>query len=107
MISLNKSKDISVTEQCSLLDLNRSSIYYQPVPAFNEEELKILDKMDEIFTERPFYGYRRVYLELLDQGYFVGRDRVLKYMRVLGLETFYPRKRKTSIPAKGHKIYPL
>ena len=106
MISLNKLKDISVTEQCKLLDLNRSSVYYQSVPVFKEEELKILDKMDEIFTERPFYGYRRVHLDLLDQGYLVGRDRVLKYMRVLGLETFYPRKRKTSIPAKGHKIYP-
>lgn len=103
---MDRSAEISVTEQCKLLDLNRSSVYYQPAPAFSEEGLKILDKMDEIFTDKPFYGYRRVYLDLVNEGYKVGRDRVLKYMRVLGLETFYPRKRKTTIPAKGHKIYP-
>ena len=97
---------ISLVEQCELLDLNRSSIYYQPQPAFSKEELAILNKMDSIFTDYPFYGYRRVYLELLDQGFLVGRDRVLKYMRVLGLETFYPRKRRTTIPNKEHKIYP-
>jgi len=103
---LNKSAKVSIAEQCELLNLNRSSVYYQPELAFDEYELNILNQMDEIFTDKPFYGYRRVYLELLKQGFEVGRDRVLKYMRVLGLETFYPRKRRTTIPGKGHKIYP-
>ena len=103
---MNKSAKVSIAEQCELLNLNRSSVYYQPELAFDEYELNILNQMDEIFTDKPFYGYRRVYLELLKQGFEVGRDRVLKYMRVLGLETFYPRKRRTTIPGKGHKIYP-
>jgi len=66
-----------------LLDLSRSSIYYEPEPLFSDEQLAILNQMDEIFTDKPFYGYRRVYLDLIDQGFIVGRDRVLKYMRVL------------------------
>ncbi|MFH1576781.1 MAG: IS3 family transposase [Candidatus Margulisiibacteriota bacterium] len=103
---MNKSAKISVTEQCELLDLNRSSVYYEAEPLFSNEQLAILNQMDRIFTDKPFYGYRRVYLDLIEQGFIVGRDRVLKYMRVLGLETFYPRKRKTTIPGKGHKIYP-
>ena len=106
MITLGKANELSIVEQCRLLGLNRGSVYYEPKVAFSEDELKILNKMDEIFTEKPFYGYRRIYLDLLSQDLAVGRDRVLKYMRVLGLETFYPKKRKTTIPAKGHKIYP-
>jgi putative transposase len=106
MIALGKPTNLSIVEQCQLLDLNRGSVYYEPRAAFSDEEFNILNKMDELFTEKPFYGYRRVYLDLQSLGFTIGRDRVLKYMRVLGLETFYPRKRKTTIPAQGHKIYP-
>ena len=75
MISLDKSAEISVTKQCKLLDLNRASVYYQPVATFSGGELKILGKMDEIFTEKPFYGYRRVYLDLINQGcQFTSKD---------------------------------
>jgi len=103
---MSKSDKISIAERCKLLDVNRSSVYYQPQPAFDDAGLTILNRMDEIFTEYPFYGYRRIYLELLAQQFAIGRDRVLKYMRVLGLETFYPRKKRTTILNQEHKKYP-
>lgn len=62
--------------------------------------------MDELFTEYPFYGYRKMYNQLKNEGMFVGKDKVLKYMRVLGLETFYPEKKNLSSPNKENKIYP-
>jgi len=62
--------------------------------------------MDELFTEYPFYGYRKMYNKLKNEGIFVGKDKVLKYMRVLGLETFYPKKKNLSSSNKENKIYP-
>ena len=61
--------------------------------------------MDEIYTKYPFYGYRRQYLELIKEQFSIGMERVRKYMRILDLETFYPKK-KTTIANKKHKIYP-
>ncbi len=88
-----------------MLSLSRSGIYYDCQPSYDDEDLRILNRMDEIFTAYPFFGHRRVWDTLLDEQYDIGRDRVLKYMKVLGLETFYPKK-KTSIADKQHKIYP-
>lgn len=96
---------MSIREQSEILSLNRSSLYYQAKPEFDEQDLRILHRMDKIFTDCPFYGHRRVWQDLLQEKYEIGRDRVLRYMHVLGLEPFYPKK-KTSIPDKEHKIYP-
>jgi putative transposase len=97
-------KIFSVREQCDFIELSRSSMYYNPVPAFSDEDLIILNKMDEIFTEKPFYGHRKIWKSLNRLGYSIGKDRVNKYMKILGLEVFYP-KPKTSIQNKEHKIY--
>lgn len=93
-------------QQCEILNLNRSTLYYKYAPEFTEEEKLILNIMDEIFTELPFYGYRRLWRELKKRGYKIGQDKVLNFMHVLGLETLYPKKRKTSIANKRHRIYP-
>jgi putative transposase len=97
--------ELSMVEQCQILGLNRSTLYYKPVPEYSPANVKILNAMDEIFTKYPYFGYRRIYDELVDSGYVIGENRVNKYMKVLGLETFYPKK-KTSIPNKNHKVYP-
>ena len=46
IVILNKSAEVSVVEQCKLLDLSRSSIYYEPEPLFSDEQLAILNQMD-------------------------------------------------------------
>jgi len=97
---------ISLARQSDLLDISRSSLYY--VPRVNEEDVRIMHSIDEIYTEIPFYGSRRMKFELRDQhGIFVCRDHVRRLMRLMGIETIYPkRKPKTSQGDVSHKKYP-
>ena len=97
---------ISMTRQCELLQLNRTSMYYEkkPMSALNA---RILNKMDEIYTNIPFYGYRRIHKQLLEEGFQVGEMRVLKYMTMLDIQALFPKKKKlTSIKNHKHKVYP-
>jgi len=64
-----------------------------------------MHQLDEIYTEAPFYGSRRMRAELHRRGYPVGRDRVRKLMQRIGLAAIYPQ-RKTSIPHPERRIYP-
>lgn len=95
---------ISVSRQCELIGLNRSSYYYQP----KEKPLldvALVDELTGIYNKSPFFGYRRVKDDLKDKGFEVGRRKVLKLKALLGLHTLYPKK-KTTIPNKQHKKYP-
>ena len=90
--------------QCELLDLCRSSLYYQPKPV-SAADLALMRRIDEPHLAHPFLGARRLARMLLREGVEVGRRHVGTLMRLMGIEAIY-RKRRTSIPAKGHKIYP-
>jgi putative transposase len=96
--------ELSITRQCRLLGIARSSFYYQPRPV-SAEELDLLNRLDRIFTEHPVYGSRRLQVALLQEGISVGRRRVRRLMRKLGLCAIRP-KRTTSKPHPEHKIYP-
>ena len=96
--------EYSILAQCDMLSLNRSSVYYKKRP-MSARKLAILKAMDEIYTENPVYGARRIREELLKQGYKISRPTVASYMRILCIEAIYP-KPKTSVPQPGHKIYP-
>jgi putative transposase len=95
---------LSVNRQCTLLGIARSSFYYHPRPA-SSEELDLLNRLDRIFTEHPVYGSRRLQVALLREGISVGRRRIRRLMRKLGLCAIRP-KRNTSQPHPEHKIYP-
>jgi putative transposase len=95
---------LCVTQQCDLLDLNRTSLYYK-ARKVSCEKLAILNAMDEIFTENPVYGARRIRVELAKKGFIVSRPTVSAYMKTLGLEAIYP-KPNTSKPHPEHRIYP-
>jgi putative transposase len=95
---------LSVSRQCSLLGIARSSFYYQPRPS-SAAELDLLNRLDRIFTEHPVYGSRRLQVALLREGISVGRRRIRRLMRKLGLSAVRP-KRNTSKPHPEHKIYP-
>jgi putative transposase len=90
--------------QCELLDLCRSSLYYQPQPVA-EAALALLRRMDELHLAHPFLGARRLARMLQREGVKVGRRHVGSLMHLMGIEAIY-RKRRTSMAAKGHKIYP-
>lgn len=98
------SKKLSVKRQCELLCVSRASLYYQPVGA-SPTDLAIMRFLDEQYLKTPFFGTRRMMLALRDQGYNVGRRRVRRLMRIMGMQTIY-QKPKTSIASPEHKIYP-
>lgn len=89
---------LSVRRQCELLGLARSSCYFEP--RGESENLALMRRLDEQYLERPFYGSRRMALEL-----GVNRKRITRLMRRMGIAAIYPRKR-TTWPGAGHKIYP-
>ena len=95
---------ISLYRKCKLLGLYRSNMYYEPVKV-SKEKLRLLNKIDEIYTEHAYYGTRRMVQELKDYGYDVGRDLVRSCYTTLGLETIYP---KINLSKRNfeHKIYP-
>ncbi|WP_367363839.1 IS3 family transposase [Candidatus Tisiphia endosymbiont of Nedyus quadrimaculatus] len=91
--------------QCELLEVNRASVYYKAKP-FSTDNLKVLNRIDEIYTENPEFGYRYIHQQLLEDGFAVGKDGVLKYMRMMGIEASYPHKKQlTSVKDNQHQIY--
>ena len=100
-----KLKTLSKTRQCELLQISRSGVYYK-AKVMSLYDLNILNKIDEIYTYNPDYGYRYIHRQLLEDGFNIGKDRVLKYMGTMGIEAIYPHKKKsTSIKDIGHKIH--
>jgi putative transposase len=91
--------ELSVSRQCELLGLPRSTWYYQG-HGETEVTLELMRRIDAQYTKTPFYGSRRM-AEVLS----VNRKRVQRLMRLMGIEAIYP-KRRTTRPGAGHKIYP-
>jgi len=104
MIQKDGIEEISIRDRVKLLGLKRSSLYYREkgISTTNSAIMKIIDK---ISLENPCYGSRRLRAMLGKLGFKVGRDHIRRLMRLMRIHALYPRKR-TSIPNKGHKIYP-
>jgi putative transposase len=94
-----KHAELSVTRQCELLSLPRSTWYYQ-ANGETEANLALMRRIDAQYLKTPFYGSRRMAEVLL-----VNRKRVQRLMRLMGIAAIYP-KRRTTWPSSGHKIYP-
>lgn len=101
-----KHEQLTISEQCNIIGISRSSYYYEPA-TLKEQDIKIMHKIDEIYTDVSFYGYRRIHMQLKEYGFNIGVNRVLKYMNILGIQAIFPRKKRlTSIKNHQHKIYP-
>ena len=79
---------LSLTCQCKLLKINRSSIYYTPV-GVNAEMLKLMHEIDRVFTKYPFFGSRPIAAYLPQSGFFAERHRVHRLMKIMGLQAIY------------------
>jgi len=101
---INKEDKLPVTRQCEILELSRSGIYYKPVP-LSAMDVELMRQIDEIHLLCPFYGSRNIRNELWGKGYKIGRDRVRRLMRRMGIEALYVKPR-LSIPHSGHVKYP-
>ncbi len=97
---------ISLTRQTELLDVSRSSVYYNPVAS--EADLQAMNAIDEIYTKHPFYGHRRIKPEL-KYGYQIeiGKKKIIALMKKMGLSAIYPGKKiSLSDPDKDHQKFP-
>lgn len=101
---VERSTRLSLRQQCELLGLARSSLYYEVRPE-TEENLALMRRLDELHLEKPVFGSRRMVWQLEQEGWSVNRKRVMRLLQQMGIEAIYP-KRRTSDPAAGHRIYP-
>jgi putative transposase len=101
---IDRTHELPVSRQCQLLEIGRSSYYYQAVPV-NQADVDLMRLIDEIHLKYPFYGSRKVRDELKGQGIKVGRGHVRTLMQKMGIEALY-QKPRLSEPHPGHKIYP-
>jgi len=100
----SKLKDISITRQCELLDIARSTLYYEPI--INQNELAIKNHIQKIYEEIPVYGYLKVHRQLLEDGFSVSPNTVQKYRKELGLRAVLAVKSpNTSLANKEHPIH--
>ena len=96
--------DLSVSRQCGILSIGRSSFYYR-AKGESAGNLALMRRLDELFLKYPFYGSRQMVRQLRREGVHVGRHRVRRLMRLMGLQAIYQAPR-TSDPHPEHRIYP-
>ena len=95
---------LSLSKQCRLLGISRSTAYYRPRPV-SARDLEMMRLIDAQYLKTPVYGSRSMRNHLRRLGHNINRKRVQRLMRLMGIEAIYPRPR-TSQPHPGHKIYP-
>ena len=101
---IERGTEVPVTRQAQLLQLSRSSVYYE-ARRISERDLALMRRIDELHLQLPYYGSRKLTAQLRREGHEVGRRHVTTLMRRMGIEALY-RKPRTSIPAPGAGIYP-
>jgi putative transposase len=100
-----ESDSLTIERQCQLVELGRSSYYYEPC-CDNEMNLILMREIDLIYTMRPYYGSRRIAWALNAKGYSVGRELIVKLMKKMGLEAIYAKPKRWNTSHPDHKVYP-
>ncbi len=96
--------ELPLSTQADLLGLNRTHLYYVPVPP-SADELALKRTIDELFTARPFYGVRKITAQLRKDGCLVNHKAVARHMREMGLAAIYPGP-NLSKRAHAHAVFP-
>jgi len=95
---LDSKHKLSQNKQCKLLNVSKSSLYYTPTQPFTTgKDIKLLDAINNIYSDFPSYGSRRIHSQLLRDGFSVGKKLVKKAMKYMGIEAIYP-KPKIAMP---------
>lgn len=90
--------------QCAFLGIHRSGLYYEPQKP-TLEDLELMRAIDEEYLQHLYYGRRRMTVEMLKKGFFVGQKKIRTAMQLMGLEAIYP-KPNLSTGDKEHKKFP-
>jgi putative transposase len=102
---IGSDKRMSIKEQCELAGVPRSSYYFRPRRESKAGDEVLMRAIDRVYMEEPTFGTRRMRDALRGQGHEIGRCRVRRLMRCMGIEPIYPKPR-LSLPEKEHKLYP-
>jgi putative transposase len=84
-----ESRELPLTQQAELLSVSRSSLYYQPREP-SPEEIAVKHRIDELYTQYPFYGSRKIEAQLRPEGVVINRKTVQRHMREMGIVAVYP-----------------
>ena len=101
---IDRTHDLPLTRQCQILNLARSTVYYEPAPLL-QEDLAFMRRIDELHLDYPFAGSRMLRDLLRKEDHLIGRKRVRRLMRKMGIEALY-RKPDTSRRHAAHPVYP-
>jgi putative transposase len=102
---VSQADELSLTQQCELACIARSTIYTGQTSVVDEYESVLLNLLDEEYTRHPFYGSRKMVIWLRSLGYAINRKRVQRLMRILGLAGIVPGPH-TSKAHPENKVYP-
>jgi len=97
---------LSLSRQCRILSIGRSSFYYAP-KGESPEALALMRRIDELFLKYPFYGSRQMARHLRREGICIGRHRVRRLMRLMGLAAIYRVSQSRSGTPPGLQVNPL
>jgi len=99
-----EASELSLTLQAELLSLSRASLYYKVVPP-TAEEIAVKHRIDEIYTDWPFYGSRKMTAQLRREGRVINRKTVQRHMREMGIAGITPGP-NLSRRAQDHRLFP-
>lgn len=99
------SRDLSVRRRCQILGVCRSRIYHSLVSRVDDSSVAYMNEIQEIYSNRPFQGYKRITDDLKERGYMINHKRVYRLMKLMGLQAVYP-KRNLSKRRQEDVIYP-
>ena len=88
---INSKEKLSIREQCELLEVNRSGLYYK-TKGESEENLEIMRLLDVFFMNHPTYGVLQMQDLLMDSGHRVNEKRVRRLLRKMGVMAIYPQR---------------
>ena len=100
----NNCRNLAISRQCDLLLINKSTYYYKE-KGLKQRDLEIMKTIDEIYTEHPYFGARRMSKHLEPFGIVIGRKAVSRYYGIMAIEAVYP-KMNLSKRNQAHKVYP-
>ena len=103
ILNSESSDELSLIKRCNLLSFNRSSYYMKD--KVKSDDYKLISDIEQIYEDKPFYGYRKILLDLNNLGHDIGKKKLIRIRRELNLRTIYPSK-KTTLIDKEHKKYP-
>jgi len=99
-----ESRELPLTQQAELLSISRASLYYQPREP-SAEEIAIKHRIDEIYTQSPFYGSRKIAAQLRREDVTINRKTVQRHMREMGIVAIYPGPNLSRRQHKEH-VFP-